>query len=51
LTAAVRDMLSGDFLAGSARMLEALVSTAALAAGVALGTSLLLRHPLPGGPL
>jgi uncharacterized membrane protein YjjP (DUF1212 family) len=51
LTAAVRDMLSGDFLAGGARTLEALVSTAALAAGVALGTSLLLRHPLPAGPL
>ena len=51
LTAAVRDMLSGDYLAGGARTLEALVGTAALAAGVALGTSLLLRHPLPAGPL
>lgn len=51
LTAAVRDMLSGDFLAGAARGLEALVSTAALAAGVALATSLILRHPLPAGPL
>lgn len=51
LTAAVRDMLSGDFLAGGARTLEAVVSTAALAAGVALATSLLLRHPLPPGPL
>ena len=51
LTAAVRDMLSGDFIAGGARTLEAVVSTAALAAGVALATSLLLRHPLPPGPL
>jgi uncharacterized membrane protein YjjP (DUF1212 family) len=49
LTAAVRDMLSGDFLAGAARTLEAAVTTAALAAGVALGASLLLPHGLRGG--
>lgn len=38
LTAAVRDMLTGDFLAASARTLEALVMAAALAFGVALGS-------------
>jgi len=51
LTAAVRDMLTGDFLAGAARSLEALVTAAALAAGVALASSLLLSHVLGGGPL
>jgi uncharacterized membrane protein YjjP (DUF1212 family) len=51
LTAAVRDMLSGDFLAGATRTLEALVATAALAAGVALGAGLVLGRALPGGPL
>lgn len=51
LTAAVRDLLSGDFLAGATRTVEALVTTAALAAGVALASSLLLRHVILGGPL
>lgn len=38
LTAAVRDMLTGDFLAAAGRTLEALVMAAALAFGVALGS-------------
>lgn len=38
LTAAVRDMLTGDFLAAGGRTLEALVMAAALAFGVALGS-------------
>ena len=37
LTTAVRDILQGNYVAGGAKALEAFVSAAAIAAGVALG--------------
>ncbi len=37
LTTAVRDTLQGNYVAGGAKALEAFVSAAAIAAGVALG--------------
>ena len=46
-TTAVRDTLNGDYSSGAARMLEAIVTALAVAAGV--GASMALFHQLAGG--
>ena len=46
-TTAVRDTLNGDYSSGAARMLEAIVTALAVAAGV--GASMALFHQLTGG--
>lgn len=46
-TTAVRDTLNGDYSSGAARMLEAIVTALAVAAGV--GASMALFHQLIGG--
>lgn len=46
-TTAVRDTLNGDYSSGAARMLEAIVTALAVAAGV--GASMALFHQMTGG--
>lgn len=46
-TTAVRDTLNGDYSSGAARMLEAIVTALAVAAGV--GAGMALFHQLTGG--
>ena len=46
-TTAVRDTLNGDYSSGAARMLEAVVTALAVAAGV--GAGMALFHQLAGG--
>ena len=48
-TTAIRDTLNGDYAAGSARILEAIVVGLAVAFGV--GAGLLVARSMEGGPL